>query len=1517
MKRGKMQRAIGIGLVIAMLGGSPTRTLAWGSGSVSEDPFAQMVDEMACENQYNQAGTEGLTQGAPESADFLLVEEAPDAGKTDRYIVCYRDTEHADEQFQEKTEPLVEETVELAPGLLPETGRLSVYAPRDLTFQGRSVQEARVAAELLEEEHTSPWKVLILREEMLPSEFAAELQALGADRDILYIQPDYALTLDGLELELVDGEGAEALDEMDEPSQATAPEPEEPAAAPDPEETGETKVPEQTELPEEPEIREELEELEELEEPEEGREPIVIAVIDTGMDTGHNLFNGYLYGAAVQTATDSLSYAHGTHVAGIILQAAKEQGVEIQILPIRVFQDGVAYTSDIIAAIQYAEACGAKIINCSFGSIQENRALYEAMAGSGALFVCAAGNSRRDFDKQPSYPAGYDLPNVISVASVNADGGFSYFSNYGTGIDIAALGRDVRSALPGNTYGIQTGTSMSAAYVTGVAACAQWEEAQTAAELRERILAGADRLANLAGKVQSGRRVNLTNAVAGVAGARLTLHPQDDFDVHGYQPTDEESWQLFSSTRFTQVAAGEQHALALAEDGTVWAWGNNSSGRLGDGTQTTRGTPRQVVGLTNVVEVSAGAHHSLALKEDGTVWAWGYNYHGQLGDGSTTQRITPVQVSGLTSVSHISAGNLHSLALKADGTVWAWGFNYYGQLGNNNTINQMTPVKVTGLANITAVFAGGDHSLALKTDGTVWAWGYNYCGQLGNNSTANQRAPVQTAGLSGVVSIAAGGVSSYAVKSDGTVWAWGSNYYGQLGNNSPANQRTPVQVTGLTNITAISTRGSHALAVQDDGTVWAWGYNGFGQLGDGTAITRSSAAQVNGLGGAVVSIAAGRNFSLALKSNGSVWAWGSNANNQLGGEIPPIQYAPVGPVMTGVEAVSARSHTLVLKTDGTVWSCGNNDWGELGDGSTADQNRFVPVSGLSDVTAVSAGNNFSLALTSDGTVWAWGYNGFGQLGNGSTNGSLVPVQIPGLADVVAVSAGDDYSLALKSDGTVWAWGGNGNGQLGSESISHSFVPVQVPGLTGVISITAAVNMESSSVALKDDGTVWCWGHFMKPEPVQVFSDGQSAAAAATDGQVYVLKTDGTALWIAYDSYRPLGISNVRAISFNTHKLALKTDGSVWAWGNNGSGQLGIGSDSDSDTPIQVWPSGAQDIFAGDGYSFLVTEQGELYVWGNDEGRFGLGRMSRSMVPVQVANTGVASLRFDPSSYELVIPGEGTANITLSAKYFGEDSEGDRSADILYALAGAYEGVDINEQTGEVTVGAAALPGTVSIQASCLGYTATAELQLNARTTALRFDPASYAARIPGSGSTTVTVAAKGYDSEDQEMACDGIVYSLVTAYPSVSINSQTGVVTVQAAALPGTVSIQASYQGLTATAELTLEANSSELNLTITSGKQLYVALAGQNMATFAGRTITLTYDPAKLQLIDVAAQAHGKFTANGSIPETGVTITAISPGRVSLTFDQTIPSGKLWSGVITVLEFKALATGSATVSVS
>jgi len=378
-----------------------------------------------------------------------------------------------------------------------------------------------------------------------------------------------------------------------------------------------------------------------------------------------------------------------------------------------------------------------------------------------------------------------------------------------------------------------------------------------------------------------------------------------------------------AQTKVTAVGGGEIHSAALKEDGTVWTWGTNSRGQLGNGTIENSYTPVQVVDtadptsyLTHVIAIDVGklyyigsGGHTLALKDNGTVFAWGFNPYGQLGDGTVVTRSTAVQVIDpadptgyLTSIKAIAAGAQNSLAVKQDGLVLTWGRNNYGQLGDATTQDRWFPGAVSGLNDGIAVAGGYGHSLAIKQDGTAWAWGNNGNGQLGCGDNSNRLTPVQVFGLTNAIALAAGKYYSAALKGDGTVWTWGENSVGQLGNGTvgfPASSNKPVQVkdpmdqTGyLTGVIAIACGDYHTMALKADGTIFAWGANNSGQLGDGTTINKTLPVQVSGLS-SVIAIDCGNGHSLAVKSDGTAWAWGGNWGGQLGDGTTVQRNTPV------------------------------------------------------------------------------------------------------------------------------------------------------------------------------------------------------------------------------------------------------------------------------------------------------------------------------------------------------------------------------------------------------------------------------------------------------------------------------------------------------------------------------------------------------------------------------------------------------------------------------------------------
>ena len=1062
-------------------------------------------------------------------------------------------------------------------------------------------------------------KIVILPEEVESDIFIDEM--LAENEGIEYIQPDYQLLLSS-------GKDIKELDEMSEMSNP------------------ETDAQRQIVDTESDVFVMPTDTLVDVSEPElksGEEEPILkkIALIDGGVDVTHEAFNGRLQNAwdfvndaeLIYNSEFSDQYYHGTHVAGIIAGNAPDA----IIMPLKVFDGGRAYTSDIIKAIEYAEENGASVVNCSWGSYDNNLALKEAMQESDMLFVCAAGNNRCNLTQAPVYPACFELDNIISVTSVNTDSGLSYYSNYGN-TDIAAVGRDVYSTIPNNQYGNMSGTSMAAGAVTGAAGLIDGE----APLIKQKLLNMSDKIEHLRDYVENGRMLNIQNLLNNIISEEyIEKDYTDDFNVWGYDKTPAENWELFSAAANIQTAAESNFTLVLKADGTVWGWGDNTYGQLGDGTFQQSIAPKQIIGLSGITAIDAGPKQAFALKNDGTVYAWGDNTYGQLGDGTRTTRQVPVQVSALSSVSKISAGRIHTAAITENGSLYVWGNNNRGQLGTGHSVCY-TPFLLNSVTGVSDVAAGGSHTVAVKDDGTVYAWGYNEYGQLGDGTKIWRSRPMQITDLTGVSKVDANMDHTIAVKDDGTVYAWGNNTNGQLGNGSKTLSTIPIQINNLTSIVDVSAGSGHMAAISEDQTVYMWGNNSYGQLGDGTTIDKYTPVCIAVLTN-VNDVSIGETHTAAISSNGNVYVWGSNAQLQLAIDNK------TSPVPIGIEGLtnpniikSGVYHNLALCDDKTVKSWGYNSHGQLGDGTKINRDKPINVMGLTDVKAIAAGHYHSLAVKEDGTVYAWGFNAYGQLGDGSLSSHLTPVMVSGLTNVKEVAAGAYYSLALLEDGTVYSWGRNETGQLGDGTRTDRSVPMQVPGLSDVKAIAVGYY---TSFALKEDGSVMAWGAntgfqlgdgtgALRESPVAVNISNVKEIAAGLYHTMALLENGTVATWghnnhgqLAHSQTSNVGIpivieglTDVQHIAAGDyHCMALKADGSVVTWGANTAGQLGNGTYTDSRIPVTVQNlTNVGGITAGYGHSIALKTDGTASAWGNNgSGQLGNGNRLFRAVPYLV------------------------------------------------------------------------------------------------------------------------------------------------------------------------------------------------------------------------------------------------------------------------------------------------------------
>lgn len=352
------------------------------------------------------------------------------------------------------------------------------------------------------------------------------------------------------------------------------------------------------------------------------------------------------------------------------------------------------------------------------------------------------------------------------------------------------------------------------------------------------------------------------------------------------------------------AAAG--HSMALKPDGSLWIWGNNYDGELGDPAFTSKSEPYKLGDGYTAIE--SGFNHSFALKADGSLYGWGWNLLGQLGPGPT--KVSTPQKIG-TGYSAISASYGHTLAIKFDRSLWAWGWNLNGQLGNGNRNDSSVPVRIGD--GFSAVAAGFSHSLALKTDGSLWAWGSGNAGQLGDGTYTDSAVPRQIG--TGFVAISAGTEFSVALKADGSLWAWGLNSMGQLGDGTLENRNRPVQI-GV-GYSVVSAGASHTLALKADGSLYSWGSNKDAQLGDPSL---SVGKAPNLVGTRYVAIAAGEHHSLGIKADGSLWSWGRNDFGQLGNgrvtseTLPTLAADAVGDTSPPVPAVPSAKAAITSVT---------------------------------------------------------------------------------------------------------------------------------------------------------------------------------------------------------------------------------------------------------------------------------------------------------------------------------------------------------------------------------------------------------------------------------------------------------------------------------------------------------------------------------------------------------------------------------------------------------------------------
>jgi len=636
------------------------------------------------------------------------------------------------------------------------------------------------------------------------------------------------------------------------------------------------------------------------------------------------------------------------------------------------------------------------------------------------------------------------------------------------------------------------------------------------------------------------------------------------------------------------LSVNSRHAVRLMPDGTAWTWGLNINGALGRGESWDYlPAPAPVAGLRDVVQVAAGGGHTMFLRRDGTVWQVGV-WTAAPQRGWDYRITTPQQIAGVAGIVSIAAGAEFCLAMQNDGTVWAWGGNGHGQHGDGTTSwgYHQDPVRVMGGA--VAVAAGTYTSFAVKADGTLWAWGSNDSDLTGGPVRGPQTRPTQVGGLSGVRSVVASQTIAAAVRNDGTVWVWGIGRHSLLGPPYRPVTTQPVQIPGLTGVREISAGAFSLLALLEDGRVWSAG----GVLASASRPSnrRVDQAVIPGLEN-VTAISAGPSVSLAVQANGSMYAWGPNTLSLLNVDGAPMRRTPVRVegLPQVVTVAAGRDHSIAITAEGAVWGWGENSAGQLGAG------HLDPVAGPVEallpgrVKAAAAAWRSTDLLLEDGTVWRAGANPHTRWPQPGETLEPVAVRIQDLEPVSVIRAAPQKNLALGlgADGGVWRWGSDWGVTPGPGAVRLEQAPEAVAISAG----------GSHSLALGRDGTVWAWG-----------GSNQYGQLGIGRNEEFVPEAPVRVLYVS---------GAVDAAAGSTHSLAVRSDGTVWSWGSNSNGELGISSISEGFTPAQVRGlSGVVAVGAGFSHSLALRADGTVWTWGSPlgtPGSLGTG-MGRDRVP---------------------------------------------------------------------------------------------------------------------------------------------------------------------------------------------------------------------------------------------------------------------------------------------------------------
>ena len=745
-----------------------------------------------------------------------------------------------------------------------------------------------------------------------------------------------------------------------------------------------------------------------------------------------------------------------------------------------------------------------------------------------------------------------------------------------------------------------------------------------------------------------------------------------------------------------QVITAGSHTVMLKVDGTVWCYGKGEYGELGTGKQGISDEPVQAIFPTGTVitQIATGEEHVMALDENGNVWTWGRNNYYQLGNSNNSQLLVPTKVKELTNIKKIECGNYTSFAIGKLGEVYSFGLNANGEGGTGSYTNKITVTRAKYVTDAIDIKAGKNHTIILKSNGEVFATGSNLYGELGQNDSnirkSNYFTKIPT--LSSTVAISAGNSSNTLISIDGNMYSWGANLYNNLGiENSKTSIYTPTKVPNMKDIRYTSGGKGYSIAIGANKEIYVVGLNSSGELGNNSKENASAYTRLETIDN-IIQVSAGNTYTVMLKSDGTVWATGdyTHGDEEIKSKTKAIIPIQVGNDETGFNEVevtlgiseqknigencayafnlisleenfsenltytslnediatvsedgiitgkrvgttrinakssknektysilvkivpeqglvapkveAGENFAAILKSDGSIWTFGYNSDGRLGTGNNLTRDIPSKTNILVTYKDLKVGNNFIIALRSNGTVWSVGNNSNGQLGDGTTISRNKLSQIQNLEGITKIATGKDFAVAMDNYGIIYVWGNNHSGALGDKSLgSYITLPTKIiPTTQKVVDIDAG---NSQTVFVTAKGNVFGYGTILNgilngiENAIKVEVTNSKLIILTADNKIYEYKEGKLAQVSGKDSVIDISASN-ETVMYQT------VDEKTYVSGENTYGQLGTKDNINKQMPVEVYAHGDNTyaIGAGQNNTYIIENEGNVYAAGNNE-----------------------------------------------------------------------------------------------------------------------------------------------------------------------------------------------------------------------------------------------------------------------------------------------------------------------------